>query len=235
MYIEHAGLERNLRLSNNRRMSLKKPHQKLSGVKKVRLKDVHIDLDAITCSRCPLGSASRTLLAQLSELELDLSLSFLDSKSRLATLAACRRLTFLESSSRQWSWACLDLSYIKTYEEWRSEVQKASASILWRVATTVKAPRAKAIKVASEVLALFGQRLRHLDISSVDPLSAWDYIYAITERSCSHQYHLRTLKLPTAVYPDRRHPLRLCMKLELCHLSRISTDDLGISKIVGAL
>ena len=87
----------------------------------------------------------------------------------------------------------------------------------WRRAAAIKPPaKARSSKIALELLARFTPTVRHLDLSSMHPLAAWDFMLAIQERHIFKGDRLRSVRLPTAVEDeDLREPSRLYYKMYL--------------------
>lgn len=142
-------------------------------------------------------------------------LDYLDTTSLTQTMGTCRRLRALGASHPSWSERSLDLSFVSSYQQWRSVLTR----LPWhrRRAAAIKPPaKARSLKISLELLASFTQTLQHIDLSSMHPLAAWDFMLAIMEWHICKGDRLRSVRLPTAVEDeDLREPSRLYCKMYL--------------------
>jgi hypothetical protein len=134
---------------------------------------------------------------RISDLEMHEIAMLLDVSSLYKAGAACRRLHRSFSSSLIWKWRPLDLGHITSYKAWTGALRTHGKSKHWIYCTTVRAPPAKSVMIAAEVLSFFGRRLVHLDLRCVDHLSLMDYVFLIPERFKASLLQLQTTTLPS--------------------------------------
>jgi hypothetical protein len=134
---------------------------------------------------------------RLSESELSCIIAYLDNSSLSKTHATCVRMYAAISTSMVWASRPLDLTHIKSRRQWEQALRIHARSKHWSYCTEVKAPRAKSIHVASEVLSFFGRRLKHLDLREADSAALLDYCFMIPLRFRANRLHMDRLTLPS--------------------------------------
>ena len=133
---------------------------------------------------------------RLSESELYCIFDYLDDSSLSKAQTTCVRLYAAISMSVAWASRPLDLSNIKSRKQWEHALRIHAKRKHWNYCTEIKAPRAKSIHVASEVLSFIGHRLKYLDLGEADYAVVLDYFFMIPIRSRANRLHIDRLTLP---------------------------------------
>ena len=142
-------------------------------------------------------------------------LDYLDTTSLTQAMSTCRRLRALGAARPIWSEESLDLGFVSSYEHWRTVMKRLPWH--WRRAAAIRPPtKTRSSKIPLQLLACFTPTVRHLDLSSMHPLAAWDFMLAIQERHIFKLARLQSVRLPIEVEEeDLRDPSRLFCKMYL--------------------
>jgi len=149
----------------------------------------------------PLASASR--FRNIPEVVLTDIANYLESPSVVRLGETCKQMHPCRVSVEVWRWRMLDLSHLCTYRQWTRALRLGGNSVHWKCATWVKAPKAKATRVACELLSFFRRTMTHLDVRAVHHVAITDYVFWISKRHYYHPEHvMEILVLPAAALSD---------------------------------